>query len=230
MLTQIKIYKFILCFVFLAINIIGYCQSYINNVLGRYSVNISWSNGAINCSGILDLVPDSQYSNCVFYQDSCSVNQTWLSDPWDILVNADSTFVGYAPWTSANAALGKLYANDSIYLKIKVFGNNWQYRDFSGFKLYSTVGINDLNKPENELLISPQPARDVMYIQSTQVLFKEEDIPIMYDVSGKQIKLPVQYINASTYKLDVNSLNAGMYILEMLTENGCIRKKVILQK
>ncbi|HRG01224.1 MAG TPA: hypothetical protein PKZ75_08915, partial [Bacteroidia bacterium] len=142
-------------------------QSYINYVIGRYSVTASWNNGVNNCPSILDLIPDVPYPGCIRYGDSCFVNNWELTDPWDILVKADSSMIGCtACGTSTAAAVGKLYANDSIYLKVKVFGNNFQYRDFKGFKLYSTVTkANELSLPENALLLSPNPASDFIYIQ-----------------------------------------------------------------
>ena len=39
-----------------------------------------------------------------------------------------------------------------------------------------TIGLVKFNNPENELLLSPQPASDIMYIQSTQMHFTGKPI------------------------------------------------------
>jgi hypothetical protein len=210
-------------------------QSYINSVLGRYVGETTYLNGSTPihiCDAHMMLTPDVQYNVCVREGDSCYAQYictTWCTDPWNILVNADSTLIGYEPWTVSAAATGRLYANDSIYLKVKRFGDQTTWREFRGFKLYSTVGVKELNNTENELLISPQPASDAVYIQSTQLVFRQEDIPVVYDISGKQCTIPTQYINKNTYKLDVIGLSAGMYVIAIKTEQGIVRKKVIVE-
>jgi hypothetical protein len=220
---------------FLMGQLVAFGQSYINSVLGRYSVSIIRLQGTTPMDtcipAILDLAPDQFYSNCVFQMDSCFATQTIDGQPWDILVNSDSTFVGYAPWTAANAATGKLYANDSIYLKVHIFatagGNGW--KEFRGFKLYSTVGVEKLNLAENEILLSPQPANDIIYLQSTQVLFTETDLLFMYDINGKKVNSPVHFVNNRTYKIDVRTLDPGMYFIVVETSKGKSRKKVLIQ-
>lgn len=217
-----------------------YCsnaQSYVSNVIGRYLctrkvLDSSGNPSQPNCVCHLQLWQNNFYSNCVEYADSCYGGGVWSYISMDVEVLSDSTFQGFMPSTPANAASGKLYANDSIFYRIffPIAPSYNRWKEFNGFKLYSFVGIEDLNKPENELLLSPQPASDVMYLQSTQLKFKQEDVPIVYDVSGKQIKLPMQYINTNTYKLDVSELSVGMYVVSIKTEKGVVRKKMIIEK
>lgn len=207
-------------------------QSNINIVLGKYvgTINRNGCPNSASDSGVLYIVPDPNYQVTVYAYDSSSFGQ--LGEPWSILVNSDSSMIRYpgSTMSDSTAALGKLYSNDSVHLSVFKFGSVSCFRTFDGFKLYSTVGIQDLNKQENKLLISPQPANDFVYIQSTQLTFSQEEIPIIYDIGGKQIKLQTHYINANTYKLDVSSLSAGMYVINLKTENGVVRKKMIVEK
>jgi len=204
-------------------------QSYINYVTGKY-VGIVYRNA---CSsqfigpGALYIEPSTNYSFTVYENDSSGIG-SW-AEPWEIIVNSDSTLRRYVGGQDS-VVYGQLFPNDSIYLYVTVFGAPFCHRIFYGFKLYSTIGIDDLNKPENQLLISPLPANDAMYIQSTQLQFRLEDIPIVYDISGKQCSIPMQYVNKNTYKLDVSCLSAGMYIIAIKTENGVFRKKVLVEK
>lgn len=209
---------------------LSYSQSYTPYVLGRYNVIASWSNGLSNCPSILDLIPSSTYTNCVRYYDSCFVNQWQGGDPWQILVNIDSSMIGCTACGDGTiAAVGKLYYNDSIYLKIKVFGNNWQYRDFKGFKLYSTVTkADELSLPENALLFSPNPSSDIMYIQCTQQNFINE--PVLYDLKGAKTNTEINYVNSHTYKVDVSNLPNGIYFVFVQTNQGYLKKKVVVSR
>ncbi|HEY1038836.1 MAG TPA: T9SS type A sorting domain-containing protein [Bacteroidia bacterium] len=218
--------KYVFIFGFVFIGLAANSQSYINYVIGRYSVIISYSGPNNNCPGILDLVPNTYYSNCVFQRDSCFVDNAHGFQPWDILVQSDTTFIGYEPWTVAAAASGKLYANDSIYLNVKDFGTNNPNIEYWGFKLYSTVGIEELSKRGNELLISPQPANEIIYIQSTQMRFTGK--PVLYDINGKQVGTEMQYVNAHTYKADVSQLQPGIYFVFVLSDTGYVKKKILV--
>ncbi len=200
-------------------------QSYINYVLGKYVGTVT-RNGCTSFAatpGVLYLTPDPNYSFTVYEYDSCYFGTA--AEPWSIQVFADSTLASY----NGPGATGRLYSNDSIHLTVFLFGSTWCHRTFNGFKLYSSVGIDDLDKPENELLISPQPASDMVYIQSTQLPFKKEDVPTILDLNGKQIFIPILYINSNTYKLDASTLTAGMYFLVLQTEKGVVRKKLVIE-
>ena len=201
-------------------------QSYINYVLGKYVGTVT-RNGCTSFAanpGVLYLTPDPNYSFTVYEYDSCYYGTA--AELWSIQVFADSTMSRFM----GPGITGRLYSNDSIYLTVYIFGSSGCYRTFNGFKLYSTVGIDDLDKPENELLISPQPANDMVYIQSSQLPFKKDYVPTILDLNGKQIYIPIQHINSNTYKLDASTLTAGMYFITVKTEKGVVRKKLVIEK
>lgn len=202
-------------------------QSYINYVIGKYVGSVT-TNGCptpMISLGALYLSQSPQASNCINEIDSSGAGT--FGEPWNIFVNTDSTMLRYPGMDSV--AHGRLFANDSIYLYVITFGSPACYRIFRGFKLYSTVGIDELNNPENAILISPQPASDDIYIQSTQLLLRKEDEPILYDLSGKKVQVSTFYINSNTYKIDVSNLKQGVYFVSIITDKGLQRKKIIIQ-
>lgn len=219
---------------------LGYSQSsqtLIYNVIGRYYgeckvLNPNNTNASPPCNCAFEFWQSNFWEPSLDYQDSCYSNTVWDGGSHLIDILTDSTFKGLEPWEAADIASGKLYSNDSLFFRIHYpvppTGNYW--REFRGFKLYAFVGFDELSKPENELIFSPQPANDIIYIQSTQLVFRPEDFPIVYNISGKQLSLPVQYINTSTYKMDVSTLSAGMYVITIKTEKGFVRKKIIIEK
>jgi len=210
------------------------CQTYINYVLGKYEgVFVHyWPSGAMQTDvGILYLKTNTSHSNCVKEVDSCQVGVG--SEPWDILVNIDSSMICYLSWgTDSSIVFGKLYSNDSIHLKMRmtqasdgVYGG---FKYFNGHKLYSAAsGIEQLTSDKTQLSICPNPAADVMYIQNTETGIKNK--PILYDINGGQLEVEMNYINTTAYKANVSALPNGMYFIRFQTGSGLVNKKVIVQ-
>jgi hypothetical protein len=206
-------------------------QDYRNIFIGRYAGTMKQTSLPDNhifydYNALAEIVYGDSSLQSVFFMDSCSWSP-WSGSTGMPVATSDSVM---HEWGAPNYIYGQLFSNDSLYFQWSDnFGPTTVIQEFFGFKLYSTVGIKELNNTENELLISPQPAADIMHIQSPQLVFRQEDIPIIYDISCKQHAIPMQYINKNTYKLDVSSLSAGMYVIAIKTEKGVVRKKVLVQ-
>jgi len=77
---------------------------------------------------------------------------------------------------------------------------------------------------EDQVTVSPNPARDIVTIDFKQVL--DVDISI-YDVLGKLvIYQPNIYMN-DDHQIDVSQLRSGVYFIRMNTEIGSVTKKLI---
>ncbi len=133
-----------------------------------------------------------------------------------------------------NSSYGSVesYIYTGGYGQLTCFSEHWQ----STYGINCTfsngtclVGLEEGNNEMKQINLIPQPASDIMYIQSTQLVFRQEEIPIIYDISGKQHTIPMQYINKNTYKLEVSILSAGFYVVAIKTEKGVVRKKIIVQ-
>ena len=107
-------------------SLLSFSQSYTNYVVGHYNVICSDNNGVTNCPSILEIAVPISYSNTVVEQDSCFVNHWVAGEPWNMTVNSDSSMIGCtACGTATNFAVGKLYANDSIHLRVVAFGQSF---------------------------------------------------------------------------------------------------------
>ncbi len=87
------------------------------------------------------------------------------------------------------------------------------------------VGGIDNNQVSNMIRIYPNPSNgDLLYFES--------DIPVvqikMYDLSGKKFSLPE--IDISKRKINLQSINPGMYFIWFETEKGAGIKKMVITR
>ena len=87
--------------------------------------------------------------------------------------------------------------------------------------LEAVVGITDNDKINDEktLFIFPNPAKNIVEIQSSEKIINAT----LLTLSGKIV------LNTSFEKLDVSALDKGLYILSVVTEKGTISKKIVVE-
>lgn len=78
-----------------------------------------------------------------------------------------------------------------------------------------TLGIS--NNEENIYKIWPNPASDILYIDSELVL----DECIIYNMMGKMVQKSKKNV------IPVNSLSSGVYILEIISDSNVVRKRFV---
>ena len=108
--------------------------------------------------------------------------------------------------------------NDLIYMR--AFENDHLYINDANGNLYSNsyyLGVTENWK--NDVLIYPNPTDEKLNILIPANI--KYFYIVLYDLSGQRILL------SSDDKLDLNGLTNGMYILEIETEQGIYRKKII---
>lgn len=225
--------KIIFIITFCLLKNITYSQSYVNFVKGKYLCTRTIMDGTTTvstCTCHLELYPNSTYTLCVSYQDSCFGASNWDYTTRYILVNSDSTFNGYTPWDCSSCASGKLYPNDSIHLDVHYpVPTTYNYRKiFNGHKLYNNLSVAEMYLPENALIVSPNPASETMYIESVQQSFGNPP-PVIYDGAGNKVNVEVNFINSKTYKANVSTLSSGIYFVFIQSSKGYIRQKVIIE-
>ena len=205
-------------------------QSPKDNVLGHYTglerVTNTNTSGFSDCfSAIYNIKAPASYPSVIIEDTSCLVTGGAAGN---FIVYDDSTIRNYWTQTYIN---GQLYPNDSLYFK-------WWYAccpeiqvEFFGFKQYgfpAPIGIKEYADFTYNLVLSPQPAADLLYIQSEQLLFTALGGPVLYDLNGRKTDVPTKYVNNNTYTIDVSDLPSGIYILGIETDKGLLRKKVLV--
>lgn len=224
-------------FVILALVINIMClqsQNYVSSVLGRYygsfvRVNSSYQITQFCNPGPLELIINSNCSNCVTITDSTNCGTTssaWSIHIWNVRVFSDSTMKDTTA-CSLWCANGKLFPNDSLFIHYKEWTMN-SGRQFKGFKVYSTSLKDDLSLPENSMIVSPNPTNQNLYIQTLKNYFIKQN-PVMYNALGKRVELEFTNINSHTFYADVSKLSSGVYFIFVQTNEGYLRKKVIIE-
>lgn len=80
-----------------------------------------------------------------------------------------------------------------------------------------------LDPDKNRLQLSPNPVKDIL---SLQLENNEKIVSLkIYDYSGAQVKTQVSNKEAET--VDLQDIKKGLYFIEIETENGIIRDKII---
>jgi hypothetical protein len=90
----------------------------------------------------------------------------------------------------------------------------------NGDLLGSTLGINKAEVSALKIKVYPNPASEVIHINSDIQLTKIE----MFDVLGKQV-----FVSSYMNKINVEQYKSGIYILKMYsTDNQFISKRIVI--
>jgi hypothetical protein len=92
---------------------------------------------------------------------------------------------------------------------------------------FYTATINSIeeNATPNAIKIYPNPAQDFVIITSNQ-LIKSNTVVSVYDITGKLISEDVSESN-NNFKLNVSTLNAGVYFIQVKNDDGIFTQKFI---
>ena len=92
--------------------------------------------------------------------------------------------------------------------------------------LVSSVGINnELGTKNYELIIYPNPAKDELRVENGEL--KMEKITVYNSVG--QIVMAVSSVNATSYSLNVERLNSGLYFISVQTKDGVVNGKFVVK-
>ncbi len=124
-------------------------------------------------------------------------------------------FVAFKIKTKPNLVLGNTVSNTAdIY-----FDYNFPIITNTTSTTVSNLGVNEF---ENlSVAMTPNPVKDLLTISSDDVITSV----LIYDVQGRIIA--TQISNSTHTTLDMSQLNAGVYLVKVLTENGVKVEKIL---
>ena len=173
------------------------------------------------------------YANAVTY--SLDNGATWTTTMDGIIqteiVNSTTIYglssntiyinTNYVDWVEQTAFNGVTLNN--IYFKSAalgfVFGQNGaMYRTVNG-----GLSVTDYELLEKSIKVYPVPAKDVVQIELPLGL--KVTALNLYDTNGRL----VQRLKNSDSTLQINNLSSGIYLLEVSTDKGVVRKKIIVE-
>lgn len=96
--------------------------------------------------------------------------------------------------------------------------------DFDGEYIYSEIKAVNLSNTKADIEIYPNPSSNKLMIQSNQI----QEISII-DILGNASSINFQIINNNQTQIDVSVFKSGIYFLRMITSNGIVNKKIVIE-
>ena len=135
----------------------------------------------------------------------------------------NSSFTSPATGTTASLTVstGNLLANSTYYWKARAVNasGNSPWSVIWAFNTLVTTGISDIGEM-TDILVYPNPATDVLYIDGTQ----NSEIEIL-NIEGQILRLLI--INNNHTILDISDLAEGLYFVKVKNETGTLVKKFV---
>lgn len=203
------------------------------------SPNLYGQNGFISANHSYDIVGNeftlfSETSFSIGYANTCPSLDTIAVSTINSIISIDLFFDLRGAWPQSGCTTldTSSLIIDTNFNVIIINLNTIEYGNSINDSIINNVQTDTLvEKPlglsEKQLdkifIIFPNPAKDVLQIEvSEEVQF--ESIKL-FGISGKTIKT----LNASERNMDITGLSSGTYFLKLLTQEGILTKKVIIE-
>jgi len=166
-----------------------------------------------NPSDYIGLIPQINETNVI----SDTVN--WVSISGEYMANGGEQYITIGNFYSL-ANTDTININNTGYIGAAYYIDDVSVWDCTG----SGIGINEM-EDENGMVVSPNPNEGVFEVKSAKYKMKRVEV---YNVMGEIIRIYELGIrNESTIKIDISNESSGIYFVEVETEKGVVRKKVI---
>jgi len=160
-------------------------------------------------------------SNAGTYGTFNATNVTTL-DPTTDNLNLDSE---YKPTSASNYIVDQgdnAYYDVALFGDVDLSGNDRIFNttiDLGAYEYISTLSVDDVSLSTNSVKLYPNPVNDKLFIKSYNAI----DSITIYNVSGQIIKQTEIFSNG----IDVSGLNAGLYFINIKSDNRENIKKFI---
>lgn len=187
-------------------------------------------------------VSDDMYLNIVPWVDAGE--DTTILDTESFQLEAEGTDYGNIEWTTSGNGtfsdpniMQPIYtpgsedlANGQVTLSVTVsITDPCEDDDNDQMTLFiSGVGIDEINV-KNDLEISPNPTNGIFTLSIDGMTAGEQFTYFIYTSYGKEIYTEIATSKSNTYQkvIDMSDFKAGIYFVNIQTDNGNITKKVI---
>ncbi|MCX7955216.1 MAG: PKD domain-containing protein, partial [Bacteroidales bacterium] len=201
-----------------------YTPQVVYNVPGTYTIVLI----AYNQNGSDTLIRNNYVKVIQGPVFNITYNNLSENPPYYVIFNNQSQFVDSVLWnfgdgtTSTDWSPYHIYNSSGVY-NVSVYAKNQNCENTYNFVLsLFPVVVND-NTLDNYVIIYPNPIQDELNIISSE---KIEFLKIT-SIDGKV--LYENSINSSLIKLNLNTFNAGMYILTVATKKDITNKIIICE-
>jgi hypothetical protein len=176
----------------------GNCNS--NEATAIYDYNMYYNGGAYR-KGTNDVTGDPQFVKVAY-------NNT-----------ADFRLQSHSLAINSGSFVSGQYSKTDINGTVRPAG---KAPDRGAYEYTITTGINSASNSISDVIVYPNPADDYIALENTDFSSQIE----LFDVSG--IKVLTQFINGSNEKINISSLQSGIYFLNVLNNHTILyRGKVI---
>jgi hypothetical protein len=170
-------------------------------------------------SGLGPIVDDAAYTDITPYLSTPAGAYNLLITPGNN--NAVVVAAYLADISTLGGSAGLVFASGfldpSTNQNGPAFGLYAALPDGTVIPFQNVTGLNE-NTSRNSIRVYPNPSNDVLNIEISAT----QDIRSMHitDMSGKIVSTPALQMNGQTIRCDVNGLAAGMYMLNLLSNDG----------
>lgn len=135
------------------------------------------------------------------------------------------TFQGGTPGTSSSKNPSAITYNTSgtynVTLKVTNAFGSLNTLVKTGYIYVGGVGVDELS--QSGIKVYPNPVKDVMNVEAGSGIQQIQ----LFNITGQMVIN--KQVDSKTITLNTSSLKAGIYMLKVITENGTIERKVVVQ-
>ncbi len=194
----------------------------------NFGAYFSESQPPANLSYILSLEPQITYSDTVFIDDK----KGWTKIEGSFIAQGGETFMTIGNFDN-DSETDTLFVDSGAVPNPSFpyyWTNAYYFIDDVSLTLDTTVGINELEKLKFE--IYPNPAKEKLTIETEQT--KEEITLWVVDVTGRVVLTSplaplLQERGTNSFSIDVSGFASGVYLLQLVSENSVVNKKIVIQ-
>lgn len=114
-------------------------------------------------------------------------------------------------------------------MRVNFVSDNWDQSEGFNMEFYAIASVEDYNGIE-DLIVYPNPATNYVNVeftipQSERITFR------LMDLTGKMLKNATLdgFAGSNQYKFDIHGVSKGLYLLEIVTDNGKSVRKITVQ-